>query len=106
MVWTWGSGNRGELGHGDNKTRWIPTPLTAAGLGATRIGRCHALPVECVPRSRHGHTPRAWAPSRRCTRWRAEVGLWGVILGFCRDWRWVPGAAGRNEGLVKLLGGF
>ena len=105
MVWTWGSGNMGELGHGDNKTRWAPTRLTAAGLGDTRIGRYQARPVEGVLAIAMGTHPRLGAQSPLYAL-AGEVGLWGVILGFCRDWRWVPGAAGRNEGLVKLLGGF
>ena len=34
-----------------------------------------------------------------------EVGLLRMIAGWCRRWRWVGGAAGREEGLVRLLGG-
>jgi hypothetical protein len=28
-----------------------------------------------------------------------------MIAGWCRRWRWVGGAAGREEGVVRLLGG-
>ena len=34
-----------------------------------------------------------------------EVGLLRMIAGWCRRWRWVSGAAGREEGVVRLLGG-
>ena len=105
MVWTWGNGCRGELGHGDNRARRVPTRLTAAGLGDTRIGRYQALPVEGVLAIAMGTHPRLGAQSPLHAL-AGEVGLWGMILGFCRDWRSVPGEAGRNEGLVKMLGGF
>ena len=34
-----------------------------------------------------------------------EEGLLRMIAGWCRRWRWVGGAAGREEGVVRLLGG-
>ena len=29
-----------------------------------------------------------------------------MIAGWCRRWRWVSGGAGKEEGVVRLLGGW
>ena len=34
-----------------------------------------------------------------------ELGLLRMIVGWCRRWKWVSGTAGREEGVVRLLGG-
>ena len=43
------------------------------------------------------------ASSVRCLA--GEVGLLRMIAGWCRMWRWVGGTAGREEGVLRLLGG-
>jgi RCC1 and BTB domain-containing protein len=45
-LWTWGQGNDGQLGHGDEENRLVPTEVSGAGLGGRRIGRCRGLPAE------------------------------------------------------------
>ena len=35
-VWSWGCGADGRLGHGDERDRWVPTPVAALGAVAVR----------------------------------------------------------------------
>tara|TARA_Y100000389_G_scaffold127639_1_gene124947 strand:+ start:898 stop:2085 length:1188 start_codon:yes stop_codon:yes gene_type:complete len=50
-LWTWGLGNYGQLGHGDEGGRLVPTKVSGAGLRGGwigRIGRCQVPRVEHV----------------------------------------------------------
>ena len=103
-LWTWGKGDDGRLGHGDRRRRWVPSVVAGAGFGGGRIGRCRALPAEHAVAFAMGTHRRLGAASPvRCLA--GEVELLRMIAGWCRGWRWVSGAAGREEGLVRLLGG-
>ena len=103
-LWTWGHGDDGRLGHGDEQRRMVPTLVPGAGLGGGRIGRCRGLPAEHAVAFAMGTHGRLGAASPvRCLA--GEVGLLRMIAGWCRRWRWVGGAAGREEGVVRLLGG-
>ena len=103
-LWTWGDGYYGQLGHGDAQRCLVPTVGAAAGLGGGRIGRCRGLPAEHAVAFAMGTHGRLGAASPvRCLA--GEVGLLRMIAGWCRRWRWVSGAAGREEGVVRLLGG-
>ena len=83
----------------------VPTEVAAAGLGGGRLGRCrNRLPAEHAVAFAMGTHGRLGAVSPvRCLA--GEVGLLRMIAGWCRRWRWVGGAAGREEGVVRLLGG-
>ena len=102
-LWTWGLGNFGQLGHGDDQRRLVPTEVLGAGLRGGRIGRCRdRLPAEHAVAFAMGTHGRLGAASPvRCLA--GEVGLLRMIAGWCR--RWVGGAAGREEGVVRLLWG-
>ena len=104
-LWTWGCGGSGKSGHGDREDRLVPTVVAAGGLGGERIGRCRRLPAEHALSFAMGtHTRLGAASPVRCLA--GEVGLLRMILGWCRKWRWVSGAAGTEEGVVRLLGGW
>ena len=45
-LWTWGGGDNGELGHGDEEDDLEPTVVLGAGLGGGRIGRCRGRAAE------------------------------------------------------------
>ena len=80
----------------------MPTEVAKAGLGGGRIGRCRGLPAEHAVAFAMGTHGRLGAASPvRCLA--GEVGLLRMIAGWCR--RWVGGAAGREEGVVRLLWG-
>ena len=80
----------------------MPTVVTGAGFGGGRIGRCRGLPAEHALAFAMGTHGRLGAASPvRCLA--GEVGLLQMIAARCR--RWVGGAAGREEGVVRLLGG-
>ena len=82
----------------------VPTEVMGAGLGGGRIGRCRGLPAEHALAFAMGTHGRLGAASPvRCLA--GEEGLLRMIAGWCRRWRWVGGAAGREEGVVRLLGG-
>ena len=84
--------------------RLVPTEVSGAGLGGGRIGRCRGLPAEHAVAFAMGTHGRLGAASPvRCLA--GEVGLLRMIAGWCRRWRWVSGAAGREEGVVRLVGG-
>ena len=69
-----------------------------------RIGRCRGLPAEHALAFAMGTHRRLGAASPvRCLA--GEVGLLRMIAGWCRRWMWVSRAAGREEGVVRLLGG-
>ena len=103
-LWTWGDGHYGQLGHGDEANRPVPTVVAEAGLGGGRIGRCRGLPAEHALAFAMGTHVRLGAASpARCLA--GEEGLLRIIVRWCRRWRWVGGAAGREEGMVRLLGG-
>ena len=103
-LWTWGYGGHGSLGHGDKEYRLVPTAVGGAGLGGGRIGRCRELPAEHALAFAMGTHRRLGAASPvRCLA--GEVGLLRMIAGWCRRWMWVSRAAGREEGVVRLLGG-
>ena len=103
-LWTWGDGDAGMLGHGDEERRLLPTEVAMAGLEGGRIGRCRGLLAEHALAFAMGTHRRLGAASPvRCLA--GEVGLLRMIAGGCRRWRWVSGAAGREEGVVRLLGG-
>ena len=103
-LWTWGDGGAGMLGHGDEENRLVPTLVSKAGLGGGRIGRCRGLPAEHALAFAMGTHGRLGAVSPvRCLA--GEVGLLRMIAGWCRRWKWVSGAAGREEGVVRLVGG-
>ena len=102
-LWTWGCGEHGRLGHGDEDNRLLLTLVSGAGLGGGRIGRCRGLPAEHALVFAMGtHGRLGGASPVRCLA--GEVGLLRMIAGWCRRWRWVGGAAGREEGVVRLLG--
>ena len=104
-LWTCGAGNDGRLGHGDKEHRRVPTLLAGTGLGSQRIGRCRGLPAEHALAFAMGTHGRLGAASPvRCLA--GEVGLLRMIAGWCRRLRWVRGAVGKEEGLVRLLGGW
>ena len=103
-LWTWGSGYDGQLGHGDGADRVVPTLVAGTGLGGRRIGRCRGLPAEHALAFAMGTHGRLGASSPvRCLA--GEVGLLRMILGWYQGWRWMAGAAGREEGVVRLLVG-
>ena len=103
-LWSWGHGRYARLGHGDEEDRLVPTVVLGAGLGGGQIGRCRGLPAEHALAFAMGTHGRLGAASPvRCLA--GEVGLLRMIAGWCRRWRWVIGAAAREEGLVRLLGG-
>ena len=84
--------------------RWVPAQVARASFGDVRIGRCRALPAEHALAFAMGTHWRLGAASPvRCLA--GEVGLLRMIAGWCRRWRWVSGAAGREEGVMRLLGG-
>ena len=77
--------------------------MAKAGLGGGRIGRRRGLPAEHALAFAMGTHRRLGAASPvRCMA--GEVGLLQMIAARCR--RWVGGAAGREEGVVRLLGGW
>ena len=101
-LWTWGRGDDGELGHGDTENRLVPTKVVAAGLEGKRIGRCRLLPTThalALVLGTHGRLNAA-SPVRTLA---GEPGLLTMIASAAN--RWVGGAAGECEGLVRLLGG-
>ena len=101
-LWTWGGGQNGKLGHGNWDRRLVPTLLAGGELGGGRVGRCWRLSAEHALAFAMGTHGRLGAASPvRCLA--GEVELLRMIAGWCR--RWVGGAAGRAEGLVRLLGG-
>ena len=105
-LWTWGGyGESGQLGHNDDYGRRLPTLVAGAALGGERVGRCRALPAEHALAFAMGTHQRLGAASPvKCLA--GEVGLLRMIAGWCRRWRWVSGAAGKEEGVVRLLGGW
>jgi hypothetical protein len=101
-LWTWGCGGDGQLGHGDDQRRLVPTRVPAASLQNTRIGGCRPLPTDhavALAMGTHGRLG-ANSPVRVLG---GEVSLLTMIAGF--SGAWVAGVAGRSEGLVRLLGG-
>ena len=98
-LWTWGCGEHGQLGHGDERNRLVPTEVAGAGLGGGRIGRCRGLPAEHAVAFAMGTHGRLGAGAdAHCSVLAAEPGLVGLIVGMC-------GIRVGGEGLVRLLGG-
>ena len=115
-LWTWGDGNDGRLGHGDEERRLVPTVVLGAGLGGGRIGRCRGLSAEhalVFAMGTHGRLGGARQSSARKGRgafakpaspiFRLKEELVGMIVRLCGPWP--AGRAGETEGLVRLLGG-
>ena len=106
-LWTWGLGNHGQLGYFVDKTKPVPTLVAKAVLRGRqypipRIGRCRALSSEHALAFAMGMHGRLGAASPvQCLA--GEIGLLRMIVGWCR--KWVGGVAGREEGVVRLLGG-
>ena len=99
-LWTWGGGQNGKLGHGNWDRRLVPSLVAGGELGGWRIGRCRWLSAEHAPAFAMGTHGRLGAASPvRCRA--GDVELLRMIAGWCR--RWVRGAAGRVEGLVRPL---
>ena len=121
-LWTWGFGYYGRLGHGDQERRLVPTEVAGAGLGGGRIGRCRGLPAEhavAFAMGTHGRLGGGGQAggagaggARRSSRlqgkaaspvFRLKEELVGMIVGL--SGAWPAGRAGREEGVVRLLGG-
>lgn len=101
-LWTWGRGRNGQLGHGDEEYRLVPTRVPAASLQDTRIGRCRPLPTDhalALAMGTHGRLGAA-SPVRALA---GEPGLLTMIASAASHW--VSGVAGESEGLIRLLGG-
>jgi alpha-tubulin suppressor-like RCC1 family protein len=102
-LWTWGDSYRAPLGHGDwGRQRLVPTRVTSATLQNTRIGRCHPLPTAHALAFAMGTHGRLGASSPVRTL-AGECGLLVMIASAAN--RWIGGAAGESEALIRLLGG-
>ena len=101
-LWTWGDSRSGQLGHGDVETRLVPTRVAAASLHGTRIGRCRPLPTTHALAFSMGTHGRLGAASPLAAL-AGEPGLLTMIASAAN--RWIGGAAGESEALVRLLGG-
>jgi alpha-tubulin suppressor-like RCC1 family protein len=101
-LWTWGRGGMGQLGHGDVETRLAPTRVAADSLRDTRIGRCRPLPTTHALAFSMGTHGRLGAASPLAAL-AGEPGLLTMIARAAN--RWIGGAAGESEALVRLLGG-
>ena len=102
-LWTWGRGDDGQLGHGNEENRLVPTPVPRDRFGGLRIGRCRVLPRE--------HTLAFLMGTKRQNRGTVtvktlagEVSLFPMIRSWCATV--LPGLAGRMEGVMRLCGGF
>ena len=101
-LWTWGAGQYGRLGHGNEEHFFVPTEVSGAVFGGGRIGRCRGLPAEhavAFAMGTHGRLGAA-SPVRRLA---GEVELLRMIVGLCQ--KWLSGEAGRREGVLRLAGG-
>jgi len=101
-LWTWGKNSGGQLGHSDVETRLVPTKVVAANLGNGRIGRYRPLPTAHALAFSMGTHGRLGAGSPLAPL-AGEPGLLTMIARATK--RWIGGAAGECEGLVRLLGG-
>jgi hypothetical protein len=101
-LWTWGRGGDGRLGHGDEGDCLVPTRVAAGSLRDTRIGRCRPLPTTHALAFSMGTHGRLGAGSPLAPL-AGEPGLLTMIARATK--RWIGGAAGECEGLVRLLGG-
>ncbi|MBE36334.1 MAG: hypothetical protein CMI16_12400 [Opitutaceae bacterium] len=101
-LWTWGKNRFGQLSHGDREYRLVPSKVVAANLGNGRIGRCRPLPTAHALAFSMGTHGRLGAASPLAAL-AGESGLLVMIASAAN--RWVGGAAGECEGLVRLLGG-
>jgi alpha-tubulin suppressor-like RCC1 family protein len=101
-LWTWGCSGSGQLGHGDAETRLVPTRVAADSLRDTRIGRCRPLPTAHALAFSMGTHGRLGAASPLAPL-AGEPGLLTMIARVAN--RWIGGAAGESEALVRLLGG-
>tara|TARA_B100001142_G_scaffold321015_1_gene367042 strand:- start:7678 stop:9135 length:1458 start_codon:yes stop_codon:yes gene_type:complete len=101
-LWTWGASVSGQLGHGDEERRLVPTRVAAASTHFSRIGRClplptdHALAFTMCTHGRLGHNSLIRVLE-------GEPGLLTIIARAAN--RFVGGKAGELEGLIRLLGG-
>ena len=112
-LWTWGAGTNWQLGHGDTEDRWVPMRVAAAEFGDVRVGRGWGLSAEhslAFAMGTHGRLGAA-SPVRSLA---GEVELLRMIAPACHvgDCRlvqsppgWVSWSAGKQEGVVRLLGG-
>jgi hypothetical protein len=101
-LWTWGDSRSGQLGHGDVETRLAPTRVAADSLRDTRIGRCRPLPTTHALAFSMGTHGRLGAASPLAAL-AGEPGLLTMIARAAN--RWIGGAAGECESLVRLVGG-
>ena len=115
-LWTWGCGEDGRLGHGDQEHRFVATEVVGAGLGGGRIGRCRGLPAEhavAFAMGTHGRLGGGGQAggARRSSRlqgkaaspvFRLKEELVGMIVGLSGAW---PAGRAAREGVVRLLGG-
>ena len=83
LLWTWGSGDSGQLGHGDGEDRLVPTVVAGTGLEGGRIGRCRGLPAEHALAFAMGTHDRLGAASPM-QGLVGEEGLLRMISGWCR----------------------
>ena len=108
----WESDRPYPVGHDDVLHTLQPTLVDLGNMG-TRIGRCRALPREHAlafamvthPRLGRAQTVMAGKPAGEQSVFAALVEhlVEMVVVGACREWP--EGAAGQEEGVVRLLGG-
>ena len=119
-LWTWGLGSFGQLGHGYEERRILPTQVARAGFGGERIGRCrpllseHALAFSMGTHGRlgGGEQGAAAGEARRSSRLQEKAaspifGLKEELVGMIvrLSVAWPAGGAGEEEGVMRLLGG-
>ena len=101
-LWTWGQGDDGRLGNGDEERRWSPHRVSAAGFGSVGIRRHRELPAEHTIAFAMGSHPRLGGSSDvHCSGLKEE--LMGMIVDLCDGW--LANRRGKSEGVARLLGG-
>ncbi len=97
-LWAWGALSVNE----SSDFSAVPFQVHPRIDGDTRVGRCshlphsHALAFAMGTHKRIGSSSLVYGLS-------GEVELLRMIVGFCATW--VPGEAGQDESLVRLIGG-
>ena len=101
-LWTWGQGDDGRLGNGDEERRWSPHRVSAAGFGSVGIGRHRELPAEhTIAFAMGSHRRLGGSSDAHCSRLKEE--LVGMIVDLCDGW--LANRRGKSEGVARLLGG-